>query len=125
MDRNLSTKQVQRWHPCSNATRLRHAKDKKSDFPKPFKVGRSVYWKESEILEYLSKKTGFKVDPQDKTITAKELLETFGKSHTWLWANIKSDIESKGGNIPKPFYINRTRFWMQSQIDALTSTSEG
>ncbi len=113
LNKNLSTKQVQQQYvPLSLMTIRRLSKDPKSGFPKPHTVGRSVYLNESDILLFLSKKTGFKVDSSDRVITANELLELFNKSYTWLWQHVKK------GNIPKPFYINRSRFWMQSQIDS-------
>ena len=116
-NKNLSTKQVQQYIPFSLATIRRLSKDQETDFPKPHIVGRSVYWNQSDILQYLSKKTGFKVSSEDKVITSNDLLKIFNKSSTWLWQN----TEKKGGNIPNPFYINRSRFWMKSQIDELTA----
>ena len=118
-DRSLSSKEVQQYIPFSLATIRRLSKDIKSDFPKHHVVGRSVYWNESDILKYLSKKAGFQVNPKDRTITAQEVLGHFNKSHTWLWQNI-----APKGNIPKPFYINRSRFWVKSQIDDLHSAPE-
>ena len=115
---HITAKQVQALIPFSRATIRRLAKDTKTDFPTPYVVGRSVYWSESSILEYLSRKAGFTITPADRAITAKELQSTFNKSHTWLWQSIKT------GSIPEPFKIGRSRFWMQSQVDALTTENK-
>jgi len=118
-DSYLSSKQVQNIIPFSPATISRLSKDAESDFPKAHYAGRSIFWKASEILHYLSMKSGISVQADDRAITAKELQAAFGKSHTWLWQNIKK------GNLPEPFKINRSCFWLQSQLEALMQNEGG
>lgn len=114
----LTSKQVQQIIPFSRATIRRLDKDNAAGFPKSHKVGRSAYWKESSVLDFLSQKAGFTVTSQDQVITAKDLQAMFDKSHTWLWQNIKNKT------LPEPFLIGRSRFWMKSQIDALDTSTD-
>lgn len=87
----------------------------KSDeqFPKPAKVGRSQFIDCDAFYKWLSKKAGYVVVDGDYVITAKDIQQHFNKSHTWVWQNVKT------GTLPKPFYIGRNTFWMNSQIEAL------
>ena len=84
-----------------------------SQFPKLAKIGRSIFIDSDAFYKWLSKKSGCIVVEGDRVLTGKDLQGIFDKSHTWIWQNVKS------GELPKPFYIGRNTFWMNSQIDAL------
>ena len=117
-DQYLTSKQVQEIIPFSRATLRRMAKEELWGFPPSRIVGRSAYWGESCIFDYLSKQSGLTVKPGDSAITSKDIQAMFGKSHTWLYQNIKLK------KFPEPFAIGRSRFWLKSQVDSLMSLDE-
>ena len=84
-----------------------------SAFPKIEKVGRSIFIDENALYTWLSHKAGFTILATDTALTSKNLQEIFNKSHTWIWQNVKSGV------LPKPFKINRSTYWMASQIEGL------
>ena len=98
--------------PVAPITITRIAKSD-STFPKLEKIGRSQFIDRQAFYKWLSKKAGYVVIDGDYAITGKDLQNTFDKSHTWIWQNVKSQT------LPEPFYIGRNTFWMNSQIEAL------
>ena len=86
------------------------------NFPKPERMGRSIYIDSHEFYQWLSAKVGFSVVAPDKVLTAKQVRAIFDKSHTWIWQNINSEV------LPKPFKIGRLNFWMASQFGTETSS---
>ncbi len=79
-------------------------------FPPLEKVGRSVFIDQDKFYEWLSAKAGETITPADKLMTSKHLEEYYSKSHTWIWLHIKA------GNLPKPFKINRSNYWIERVI---------
>jgi predicted DNA-binding transcriptional regulator AlpA len=84
----------------------------KSDptFPPLEKIGRSVFIDSNKFYKWLSLKAGRTITPSDTLMTGKHLQDYYSKSHTWCWKNVKS------GNLPKPFKINRTNYWIERVI---------
>ena len=84
----------------------------KSDpaFPPLEKIGRSVFIDSDKFYRWLSLKAGQEITPSDKLMTGKHLQNYYSKSHTWVWQNVKA------GNLPKPFKINRTNYWIERVI---------
>ena len=84
----------------------------KSDptFPPLEKIGRSVFIDSNKFYQWLSDKAGQTVTPSDALMTGKHLQDYYSKSHTWCWQNVKT------GNLPKPFKINRTNYWLERVI---------
>lgn len=80
------------------------------DFPKLERVGRSIFIDEDKFYHWLSSKAGEKITPKDKLLKGKEIQAYYSKSHTWLWQHVKD------GNLPKPFKINRTNYWIERDI---------
>ena len=89
-----------------------------TQFPPVVKIGRSIFIDRDLLYKWLSEKSGLDVKPQDHLLTSKDLQEIFNKSHTWIWSNVKL------GALPKSFKINRSTFWLNSQIDALLQSDE-
>ncbi len=79
-------------------------------FPKPIKIGRSSFIDGSKFYEWLSDKAGQTINSDDNLMTGKHLQAYYQKSHTWIWQNVKA------GNLPKPFKINRTNYWLERDI---------
>lgn len=79
-------------------------------FPKPDKVGRSIFIDSDKFYQWLSEKAGKEVTPKDNLLKGKHLQTYYGKSHTWLWMMVKQS------NLPKPFKINRTNYWLERDI---------
>lgn len=84
-----------------------------SDFPEVSKIGRSLFIDSDSLYSWLSLKAGQEVKPEDQLLTGKDLQSIFNKSHTWIWQNVKSGV------LPKPFKINRSTYWLESQIKRL------
>ena len=82
-------------------------------FPQATKIGRSQFIDSDAFYKWLSKKAGYVVVDGDYLVTGKDLQNRFNKSHTWVWQNVKA------GTLPKPFYIGRNTYWMNSKIEAL------
>ncbi len=84
----------------------------KSDktFPELERVGRSVFIDASKLYKFLSGKAGKTVTSDDNLLLTKHLQEYYSKSHTWIWQQVKA------GNLPKPFKINRTNYWLEREI---------
>ena len=108
----LTLKAATKILPVAPITITRIAKSDPS-FPKLEKIGRSQFIDGDAFLKWLSKNAGFVITDGDYAITGKDLQNTFDKSHTWIWQNVKSKT------LPEPFYIGRNTFWMNSQIQAL------
>jgi len=91
----------------SSVTRL-----SKSDptFPPLEKIGRSIFIDSDKFYQWLSIKAGETITPADKLMKSKHLEEHYSKSHTWIWLHIKA------GNLPKPFKINRSNYWIERMI---------
>lgn len=82
-------------------------------FPKAVCIGRSKFIDSKAFYKWLSKKAGAVAVEGDYLLTAKGIQQRFGKSHTWVWQNVKAQT------LPKPFKIGRNTFWLNSQIEAL------
>ena len=84
----------------------------KSDptFPPLEKIGRSIFIDSDKFYQWLSIKAGETITPADKLMKSKHLEEHYSKSHTWIWLHIKA------GNLPKPFKINRSNYWIERMI---------
>ena len=84
----------------------------KSDptFPPLEKTGRSVFIDSDKFFKWLSLKAGQIIKPSDALMTGKHLQDYYSKSHTWCWQNVKA------GNLPKPFKINRSNYWLERDI---------
>jgi predicted DNA-binding transcriptional regulator AlpA len=74
------------------------------------RVGRAVYINNEKFYGWLSAKSGKEVTPEDNLLKTKDLQQYYSKSNTWLWMQVKA------GNIPKPFKINRTNYWLEREI---------
>ena len=84
----------------------------KSDptFPPLEKIGRSVFIDSNNFYKWLSLKAGQTVTPADNLMKSIDLQAYYQKSHTWIWQNVKA------GNLPKPFKINRSNYWLERDI---------
>lgn len=84
----------------------------KSDptFPPLEKTGRSIFIDSDKFYQWLSLKAGQTITPSDNLMTGKHLQDYYSKSHTWIWQNVKNS------NLPKPFKINRTNYWVKRII---------
>ena len=84
----------------------------KSDptFPPLEKTGRSVFIDSNKFYQWLSDKAGETITPSDSLMKTNHLQAYYSKSHTWIWQNVKA------GNLPKPFKINRTNYWIERVI---------
>lgn len=111
-NQKLTLKTVTTIIPVAPITLTRIAKCDLT-FPQIEKIGRSQFIDRQALYTWLSKKADYVVIDGDYAVTGKDLQNIFDKSHTWIWQNVKA------GTLPKPFYIGRNTFWMNSQIEAL------
>ena len=116
-NKKLTLKTATTIFPVAPITLTRIAKSD-STFPAIEMIGRSKFIDRQAFYTWLSKKTGYIVTDGDYAITGKDLQNIFEKSHTWIWQNVKA------GTLPKPFYIGRNTYWMNSQIEALMQSEE-
>lgn len=79
-------------------------------FPKLERIGRSIFIDSNKFYAWLSLKSGQEVTPSDTLLKSKDLQDYYQKSHTWCWIHVKN------GDIPTPFKINRTNYWLEREI---------
>jgi len=80
------------------------------EFPQLKRIGNSKYITEKAFYAWLSVKAGKKVTKYDRILNSKAIAEFYQRSSTWIWQQTKS------GDIPKPFKINRNNYWLERDI---------
>ena len=107
----LTTKQVLDILPISKAGLNREIADGHVGEPK--KIGRSVYFSESDIFKnYLSKKAGRPIHVGDKLLSSKQLEVLFSRSSGWVWIHFQKNKTRKS----KAIYLRSRPYWLESSI---------
>ena len=79
-------------------------------YPALERIGRSSFTDQDKFYSWLSTKADKLITPKDKLLGGNDLQDYYQKSHTWIWSHVKA------GNLPKPFKINRTNYWLEREI---------
>jgi predicted DNA-binding transcriptional regulator AlpA len=89
---------------------LKRLTEKEDDFPLIEIIGRSRFVDMTAFCSWQSKKAGYLIKNPAQCMNSKDLMAYFGKSHTWIWQQIKTQ------SLPKPFKVGALNLWFENDI---------
>jgi predicted DNA-binding transcriptional regulator AlpA len=83
-----------------------------NNFPKPEKIGRQIYFRTSQVHDWVSLMAGCKFSCGDKLFSSRKLEVLFARSPVWVWQKFQKNKQRKA----KAIYLRSRPFWVESHV---------